>query len=206
MRRSFTALVTAGISALSLVTGATVASAAPQSTAPAQLSCTVVIDQFATHGPLGQNDQYVQVKNISQVQQDLSNFAIDASIGQSRVLTLATIPWGTVLQPGGVYLVANAQYSGPAPDQYWSGITLPDQVGVGLMRPPTAPVDGAATYANSPFVEGTPAAPQPPGLQPLALMRLTNSGDNAVDFQLRDRTPGRPGPVPPCGSTQLLTR
>jgi hypothetical protein len=199
MRRSFTALVTAGIAALSLVTGAAT-SAAAQSTAKVQMSCAVVIDQFATHGPLGQDDQYVQAKNISSVPQDLSNFTIQASIGRFSRRTLVTIPWGTVLQPGQAYLVANARYSGPLPNpgQFFSGITLPDRVGFGLLSPANTIVDSAATDANSPFVQGAAASPQPPGFQPLALVRLTNTDNNAVDFQARDRTPGRPGPVSSC--------
>ncbi|MFC0437919.1 hypothetical protein [Kutzneria buriramensis] len=199
MRRSFTALVTAGIAALSLLTGTAAASATPHSATAAQMSCTVVIDQFATRGPAGQNDQYIQLKNIGIGSLSLGDFRVMADTGASTPpFVLATIPMGTILLPGRPYLIANAGYSGPLPDQFWSGITLPDRVGVGLVSPPGTTVDAAATIASSMFVRGAAASPQPPNTQPLANMRLTNTGNNAVDFSILTRTPGVPGPVGSC--------
>jgi Lamin Tail Domain len=199
MRRSFTALVTAGIAALSLVTGTAAASTAPQSTANVQRSCTVVIDQFATHGPAGQDDQYIQLQNISQAPQDLSNFTIEASIGSSRFRIGNPIPWGTVLQPAGVWVIANGKgFTGSVANQYWMNITLPDLVGIGLLDPLGHPVDGVATDPRSPHMKGAAAPRQPPGPQPLALVRVSNTDNNAADFHIMPRTPGVRSHVPPC--------
>ncbi|GAA3434670.1 lamin tail domain-containing protein [Kutzneria kofuensis] len=196
MRRSLTAFITAGIAALSLVTGAASASAAPQETPKAQPSFTVVIDQFATRGPGGQADQYIQLKNTSQAVQDLSNFTVAAAPNSFSIIPLVTIPQGTILQPNEVYLIANVRgWTGPPPNQFYSNTTLPDLVGVGLLAPSNTVIDSAATISNSPFVQGAPAPPLTTN-QPLALVRVTNTGNNAVDFQVQNRTPGLPGPDP----------
>ena len=197
MRRSLAALVAAGIAALSLVTGTATASAAPQSTASVQRSFTFVIDQFATRGPNGRADQYIQLKNLSQVPQDLSNFKVVVAPSPSQIFEVASIPQGTIVQPGRVYVLANPQgYSGPVVDQYFSG-TLPliDRVGVALLSPSNVMVDAVATVARSPFVMRAPAAPLTTD-QPLALVRVTNTDNNAVDFHIAPRTPGMAGPDP----------
>ena len=198
MRRSFTALVTAGIAALSLVTGTAAASAAPQSTATPQISFTVLIDQFATHGPGGQNDQYVQLQNISQSTQDLSNFTLVTSIG--GILSRVGIPiqQGTTLQQGQVYLFINAGFTGQLPPdnfQLYNNITLPDRVGICLNNPTNATVDAVATVGNSPCLRGAPAAQLTPGGAPNALVRDSNTDNNRADFHEGPRTPGIPSNV-----------
>ncbi|GAA3431734.1 lamin tail domain-containing protein [Kutzneria kofuensis] len=195
MRRSLAALVAAGIAALSLVTGAAAASAAPQSTASVQKSFTFVIDQLATRGPNGAADQYIQIKNLSQVPQDLSNFRLVVAPSQAQRFTAAVIPQNTVLQPGQVWVIANPQgYSGPVVDQFFSGIVpLTDRMGVALLSPSNVMVDAVATVTTSPFMMGAPASPLTTN-QPLALVRFSNTDNNAVDFHVAPRTPGLPGP------------
>ena len=197
MKRSLAALVAAGIAALSLATGTAAASAAPnaaQATATPQKSFTFVIDQLATRGPNGPDDQYIQIRNLSQVPQDLSNFKVELALSPSQIITLATILPGTVLQPGQVYVIANpAGFSDPVVDQYLTSfIPIPDLFGIGLLSSSDVVVDAVATDAASPFVRGTPL---PPTDQPLALVRLTYTDNNAVDFHIASRTPGLPGPV-----------
>jgi hypothetical protein len=196
MRRSLVALVAAGIAALSLVTGAAAASAAPQSVAKPAKSFTFVIDQFATRGPNGPADQYIQIKNLSSIPQDLSNFKVEFAPSLSQMFDVATVPQGTILQPGQVYVIANPQgYSGPIVDQYFSStIPLTDKIGVALLSPSNIAVDSLATIATSPFVLKTPATPLTNN-QPLALVRFTNTDNNGVDFHAAPRTPGLPGPV-----------
>jgi len=197
MRRFLAALVTAGVAALCLVTGAATASAAPIASAATQKSFTFVIDQFATRGPNGPSDQYIQIKNVSSTAQDLSNFRVSVATGMSQMFSVATIPQGMVLQPGQVYVIANAQgYSGSVVDQYFtSTVPLTDRVGIGLQSPANAVVDAVATVAGSPFAMGAPTTPLTTN-QPLALVRLSNTGNNAVDFHIAPRTPGLPGPDP----------
>ena len=196
MRRSLSAFVAAGIAALSLITGAATASAAPQTAPSVQKSFTFVIDQVATRGPNGPADQYVQIKNLSQVPQDLSGFKIAVAPSPSQIFEVATIPQGTILQPGRVYVIANPQgYSGPVVDQFFtSTVPLTDRVGVALLSPANVAVDSMATIASSPFVMGAPASPLTSD-QPLALVRFTNTNNNAVDFHIAPRTPGLPSPV-----------
>jgi hypothetical protein len=198
MRRSFTAPITAGITALSLVTGTAAASAAPQSTP--QASYTVVIDQFATHGPAGPADQYVQLQNISkEAVADLSNYTIEYSTGAQRHL-LDTIPQGTTLRPGGIYVVINRKgFSAfcPIARSFDPDSAVTDLVGFGLVKPRgDEVVDGVATDPRSPFLRGDPAPTQPSGSQPLALVRVHNTDNNAVDFHIRDRKACLPGPDP----------
>jgi hypothetical protein len=193
MRRSFTALVTAGIAALSLVTGTAAAAAAPQSTATPQRSFTVLFDQFATRGPSGPNDQYIQLQNISQGPQDLSRFTVEAAPSVSQRFTVATIPLGTVLQSGDVYVIANVGFTGAVLNQYFSSISLPDRVGICLKDPSGGVIDAVATVAASPCGRGAPATAMTWDRthdQPLANVRRTNTDNNAVDFHIMPRTPG----------------
>ncbi|GAA3432591.1 lamin tail domain-containing protein [Kutzneria kofuensis] len=196
MRRSLAAIVAAGIAALSLITGAATASAAPQTAASVQKSFTFVIDQFATRGPNGPADQYIQIKNLSQIPQDLSNFRVEVAPSLSQRFAVATIPQGTIIQPGQVYVIANPQgYSGPVVDQFFTGnFPLTDRLGVALLSPSGITVDSVATLGTSPFVMGAPASPLTTN-QPLALVRFTNTENNAIDFHIAPRTPGLPSPV-----------
>ncbi|AHH96954.1 hypothetical protein GCM10010174_73870 [Kutzneria viridogrisea] len=195
MMRSLAAIVAAGVAAVSLLSG-TVANAAETTAVKATTSFTFVIDQFATRGPAGPQDQYIQIKNISLVAQDLSNFKISAAPSFSQIFDLATIPLGTVLQPGQVYVVANAQgYSGGVVDQYFTTtIPLTDQTGIALVTPSNVRIDSVGTTPLSPFTVGRPATPLTSNA-PLALVRHSNTGNNAADFSVAMRTPGVPGPV-----------
>jgi len=195
MRRSLAALVAAGVAAVSLLTGG-VASATTAAAAPAAKSFTFVIDQFATRGPAGPQDQYIQIKNISLVPQDLSSFKVSAAASFSQIFDLVTIPLGTVLQPGQVYVIANPQgYSGGVVDQYFtSNLPLSDQTGIAIVSPANVAVDSVSTTSSSPFVSGRPAAPLTTNA-PLALVRHSITGNNAADFSTAMRTPGVPGPV-----------
>jgi Lamin Tail Domain len=195
MRRSLAALVAAGVAAVSLLTGAT-ANAADSAVAAPQKSFTFVIDQFATRGPSGPQDQYIQIKNISLVPQDLSNFKITAAASFSQIFDLVTIPLGTVLQPGQVYVIANAQgFSGAVVDQYFTTTTpLVDQTGIAIVSPSNVRLDSVGTTASSPFTLGRPATPLTSNA-PLALVRHSVTENNASDFSIAMRTPGVPGPV-----------
>jgi hypothetical protein len=185
MRSSLTALVTAGIAALSLVTGAAAASAAPQSTASPQTSTTFVFDQVATSEPAG---QYIQIKNINSMPQDLSNFRVDATPWPSlpAIVPIATIPPNTILQPRQVYLITEFDPGAPP---------LTARFGICLVSPSNNVVDAMATFPNpnSPCLRGNPA-PLLPTNQPLALVRYSNTDNNATDFHIAPRTPGLPGP------------
>ncbi|QUQ64195.1 hypothetical protein [Kutzneria sp. CA-103260] len=178
MRRSLTALITAGITALSLVTGATAASAAPNATATP--SHTLVIDQFATSGP---NGRYIQIQNISLATLDLSNFTVDAWTGSVRPISSVPIPWPTTLRPSQVYVLAN-------PDLPSDG-----RVGICLRNPLGDAVDAVATMPGTPCQQGRPANPQPFGPFAVALTRVCNTGDNLRDFQLLPATKFRPSPI-----------
>ncbi|MFC0438811.1 hypothetical protein BCF44_1284 [Kutzneria buriramensis] len=200
MRRSLTALIAVGITVLSLATGATAASAAPNAAAGPQ-DFALVIDQFATSGPGGQSDQYIQIQNISQAARTLSGFSVDAWLSQSVRALSVTIPVGVTLYQNDVYVIANADaFSGPpgVVNQYWSGIALPSRLGLCLMGPTNARVDAVATTPGTPCQMGaTPAAAQPPGNAPDAVVRHSNTGDNGRDFHIGFRTPGTPSHVDP---------
>ncbi|GAA3432651.1 lamin tail domain-containing protein [Kutzneria kofuensis] len=192
MRRSVIAFVAAGIVALSLITDAA-ASAAARSMASVQKSSTFVFDQIATHGPAGAADQYIQIKNLSQVPQDLGNFKVEFAPSRSQIFEVAAIPPGTILQPGQVYLMVNPLgYSGPTVDEYFTGFTLPERFSIALLSPSNVIVDSVSTIPTSPIPFGDPA-PICKGPN-AALIRRSNTGDNAVDFYCGPRVPGLPGP------------
>src|SRR4051812_13142952 len=83
-------------------------------------STTVVISQFAFHGPTGANDELIQLRNVSATAQDIGGWTIVGTNATGATSTRATITAGTTLPPGNAYLLTNIHatgpsYSGPAP-------------------------------------------------------------------------------------------
>lgn len=121
----------------------------------------VVISEFRARGPLGGNDEFIELYNDGGAAVDLSGWKIRGSNASGTISTRATIAPSTVLKPGCHFLVTNTAsngYSGPVPgDQtYSTGIT--DDGGIALTLPNDTVVDQAGLSAGSAFKEGTSLA------------------------------------------------
>jgi hypothetical protein len=102
--------------------------------------------------------------------------------------TVATIPAGTTIAPGGFYLLGGSSYAGAvAADQSFSTGLAGTGGGVGIRDTAGALVDGVGWgTATNVLVEGT-AAPAPPSTAPpgSSIVRLPDGDDtngNAADF------------------------
>jgi predicted extracellular nuclease len=139
---------------------ATVAGAAP---AVASTS-GVVISEFRTRGPVGGNDEFIELRNAGTVPVNISGWLLQgcASGTPGAASTRATVNAGVTLSPGQSYLFANTTspgYSGAvAPDQtYGTGITdfaSSNFAGIRIVTAAGAVVDGVGS-PGSPCREGT---------------------------------------------------
>ncbi|MFC0438810.1 lamin tail domain-containing protein [Kutzneria buriramensis] len=140
--------------------------------------------------PTGPTDRYIQIKNISQDRQDLSRFTVVVASSPSKSFDVK-IPSGTILQSGEVYVIANPQgCSGPVVHQFLTGgVQIPDRFFIMLLDPSGFLINWVSNDASW----GADPAPVCPDA--LALIRRSNTDDNAADFYCGPRAPGLPGPV-----------
>ena len=122
----------------------------------------IVISEFRSTGPLGANDEFVELYNPTGSSVNIGYWTINASSGCGTSLTtLINIYYGTVLQPGQHYLVAAyANYSSldNADQRFSPGIS--DTGGIALVSYGSI-VDMAGMCASTYFYEGTPLPPLP---------------------------------------------
>jgi hypothetical protein len=136
-------------------------------------------------------NEFVELFNAGDAAADLSGFKLvyRSATGTSDA-SLATVPEGTVLAPGGFYLFTGSGYSGSAAsDQAFSGGLAASGGAVGLRDGGGGLVDsvGYGTASNA-FVETAPA-PAPPSVDaPGASIARVPDGhdtdDNSRDFQV----------------------
>jgi predicted extracellular nuclease len=137
----------------------------------------VVISEFRFRGPAGGNDEFVELRNTSRADVDVSGYRLQGCASSSGAASdRATIPDGTVLEPGQHYLFTNSAgggYSGTvAGDRtYSTGFTdlqTTNQSGARLVSVSVATTDGVGS-PNSPCREGT------------GLTTPTTNGDNSFE-------------------------
>jgi uncharacterized protein len=163
--------------------------------APADASASgVVISEFRTRGPVGGNDEFIELRNAGPAPVDISGWLLQgcASGSPGNASTRATVDDGVVLAPGQSYLFANtaaAGYSGTVtPDQtYGTGITdfaTTNFAGIRLAVDAANVVDGVGA-PNSPCREGTGfTTPGANGDNSFERLGGTQDMDNNVlDFQ-----------------------
>lgn len=128
-------------------------------------SGTVVISEFRVRGPLGGNDEFIELYNLSSTPVNIGGWTIRGSNNAGTTSVRATIPANTVLNAGCHYLLANGTastgYSGSvvADFNYTTGIT--DDGGIALYDGPLTGgtlVDAVGMSAGSAYKEGTPLA------------------------------------------------
>lgn len=159
-------------------------------------STTVVISEFRTRGPNGGSDEFIELYNLSASPVTIGSWKIRGSNSAGTVGDRATIPTGTILNPGCHYLLTNSSTSGgpysgsvPGNQTYTTGIT--DDGGIALTLPDNTIIDQVGMSAGSAFKEGTPLTPlttnvnrsyerKPGGSSGSG----TDTNNNSNDFQL----------------------
>src|SRR5690242_10555636 len=71
-------------------------------------SAGVVISEFRTRGPLGGNDEFVEIWNNSAAAVNISGWTLRGSNNAGTTTVRATVPASTSIGPGCYYLFTNA--------------------------------------------------------------------------------------------------
>ncbi len=137
---------------------------APLATSVAAVSNSIVISEFRTRGPLGGNDEFIELHNVSNAPIDISGWRIRGSNNSgSAVSNRLTISAGTTLGPGCFFLATNTAangYSGSVPGNQSYTVGIADDGGLAVTMPDEVTViDAVGMSAGSAFTEGTPLTP-----------------------------------------------
>ena len=122
------------------------------------VSTTVVISEFRVRGPLGGNDEFVELYNVSTAPVNIGGWKIRGSNNAGTVSTRATVPPGTMLAPGCHFLATNSAasgYSGTVLGNTTYGTGITDDGGIALTLPDDSVVDQVGMSSGSAFGEGT---------------------------------------------------
>ena len=161
----------------------------------------VVISEFRTRGPIGGNDEFVEIYNNSDEPVDISGWKLIGSSNTAPTGTRATVPSGVILPGHAHYLFVNLGangYSATVPGNASYTVGVGDNGGIALTTADGSIVDQVGVQTiNTAYREGTALATQlttntnrsyerkPGG----ASLTLQDTGDNLADFQLLNGTP-----------------
>jgi predicted extracellular nuclease len=174
-------------------------------------SAQVVVSEFRVRGPVGGNDEFIELRNTSAAPVDISGWLVQGCANGSpgNASTRATIDAGTTLAAGQAYLLTNDAASG------YSGSVPGDQTyGTGVSDFTNTSFAGIRLMNGSTVVDGV-GAPQSPCREGTGITTTTTNGDvsyersgdtnnNTADFA--SRTPSDPqnfdmtGPSDPAPS------
>ncbi|HKH26447.1 MAG TPA: Ig-like domain-containing protein [Acidimicrobiia bacterium] len=120
------------------------------SAAPAA-STTIVISELRTRGPAGGNDEFVELRNISNASVSVGGWALQGCAGGSGAASnRAVIPAATEIPAGGSYLFTNSLgYSGSVPGDQTYGTGIADDGGVRIANAGVG-IDGVASQDPNP--------------------------------------------------------
>lgn len=150
------------------------------------VSAQVVIQQVL-YDPVGSESggEAVELKNFGDSPVDISGWVIATESSASD----ATLPDGSVISAGGVFLVADKGWSEKRDDLDWRLADLEEPITLGNSDGSVALFDGESVVdavawgvveeLESGLFEGSPASPVASGR---VLLRLDDSNDNSVDF------------------------
>jgi hypothetical protein len=158
---------------------------------PHAATAVVRVNEVATGTSTSAADEFVELVNAGAAAADVSGWKLvyRASSGTSDT-TLATLPSGTTIAPGGFYLFGGSAYAGArAADTGFSSGLASTGGAVGIRDSGGALVDsvGWGTAANA-LVEGTVAPAPPTTASPGASIARHPDGhdtdDNGADFSV----------------------
>lgn len=136
----------------------------PTATSPPSLGSanSVVISEFRTRGPAGDNDEFVEIYNPTANAVDISNWVLSVSDSNGTVQSRATVPIGTLLRSGQYYLFAHNGYGVPSggvsPNLRYTA-QIPDNGGIAILDSTGAIVDQVGMSTGSFYQEGETLQP-----------------------------------------------
>jgi uncharacterized repeat protein (TIGR01451 family) len=158
----------------------------------------VVISEFRTRGPRGEQDEFIELYNRSNRRLDLSGWTVAVSDGSGVTRPLLTIAPGTLLPARSHLLLTNSSgYSGSvAADQTFTG-DIADEGGIALRPLRGIPGDEVGMSNGSAFREGAVLAPLRTNASQSYERRPGGTGGSTVDSNnnradFRVRTPSDP--------------
>ncbi|MBA3611302.1 MAG: lamin tail domain-containing protein, partial [Rubrobacter sp.] len=137
----------------------------------------VVISELRTRGPVGGNDEFVELHNTSASDVNVSGYKLQGCASTSgNASDRTTVPAGTVLKPGQHYLFANSGnggYSGSVPgDRSYS---------TGFVDFQTSNASGARIVDTSGTVIDGVGSPNSPCREGTGITTPTGNGDNSFE-------------------------
>ncbi len=152
-----------------------------------------VISEFRSRGPLGADDEFVEIYNPGRATVNISSWTIRASSSCGTDITiLATMPANTLLKPGQHYLVGSAGGSVTDVDRTFTA-GIEDDGGVGLFNFSGTVQDMAGMCATTTYREGHFLQPllaanedlnQGYERKPVGATSCYDTNDNQPDFAL----------------------
>ena len=147
-----------------------------------------VISEFRSRGPLGTDDELIEIYNPGGAAVDLGGWSLSVSSGCGRATTLLlTFPENTILAVGQHLLATSLNSSVSGADAMFTA-GLRDDGGIGLINPDGIPVDQAGMCINTLFREGMNLAPlagntnQSYERKPGGATACYDTDNNAADF------------------------
>jgi hypothetical protein len=128
-------------------------------------SPNILISEFRTRGPLGGNDEFVEIWNNSAAPVNIGGYTLRGSNNAGTTSVRATVSAGVVLNPGCYFLFTNATpttgYSGPVPGNQTFTVGITDDGGLAILNAAAVIVDQVGMSVGSAYKEGTTLASTP---------------------------------------------
>lgn len=127
------------------------------------VSTNIVISEFRTRGPLGGNDEFIELYNLSNAAVAIGGWKVNGSNNAGTTGTRVTITAGVSLNPGCHYLLTNSTatggYSGAVPGNQTFATGITDDGGIAVLTAANVIVDQVGMSAGSAYKEGTILTP-----------------------------------------------
>jgi hypothetical protein len=147
-------------------------------------SPNVVISEFRTRGPVGGNDEFVEIWNNSAAAVNISGWLLRGSNNVGTTTTRATVPASTLIGPGCYYLFTNnaaGGYSGGTAGNQTYGTGFTDDGGIAITNAASVVVDQVGMSAGSAYKEGTTLAPTATNLNQSYERKPGGGSGNSLD-------------------------